>query len=346
MNDPVAPLRRAFLLRTMAFSAALLLGCMGVIRLVQMGRDGLVLGIFLAAGILILTVRILSDIWEKSSVELLAKVREPMGLGIERSPVEQDLAKNIDGICGHLDRARQGLYREQEQGRRLLADVFHALGQPLTALRCSLEVGLRIPRQQEEYRQRLEDALEQAERMARLCAQFRRLADAMDRPPRPVACRIDESLSRAQEEISALAEVKGIQLCVVPPPAVMVAGDRERVSEAVFCILEFSIDGAPAGSELRVHWETTREGLVLSVESNVSGGSATEAFVRDHDFSALDANTPGSMFGLRIAEQIMTQLGGRLDRELSADRQIVCAAFPVVRMLDCREAASGVETPA
>jgi len=343
VSGGVESLRRAFLFRTFAFCAALLLGCTGVFRLAQHGRDGLVLGIFLAAAIFMVAVRMFSDIWAKSSVELLGFVRIPLGLGDERTSADRNVAQNVEEICGHLGHVTQGLYREHEQRRRLLAQVFHALGQPITALRCSLEVGLRMPRKAEEYRQRLEDGLEQAERMARLCSQFRRLAEAIDGDDQGKTCRIDESVSMAQEEITALAEMKGIQLSVVPPPAVMIPGDRERVSEAVFYMLEFSVDGAPPGSEVLVRSEIAGEGVVLSVKSKVSAAGTPVMFPSEMQFIEPEGNTSSNMFGLRIAEHIVTRVRGTLERELLADTQTIRATLPIVRVLNGRDVAEAVE---
>ena len=311
--------------------------------MLQRGQDGMLLGIFLGLAIFIVTVRVLSDIWAKSSIELLAQVKMPLGLEPEATSAARNVANDVDEICGHLWHVSQGLYREQEQRRRLLADVFHALGQPLTALRCSLEVGLRMPRTAEQYRKRLEDALEQAERMARLCLQFRRLAEAIDHDDRGKRCRIDEAVSKAHEEISAMAEVKDIQLSVVPPRAVMIPGDRERMSEAVFYMLEFSVDGAPPGSEVLVRSEMAGEGVVVSVKSKVSAAGTPVAFPPATEFSEPEGNTSSSMFGLRIAEHIVTRVGGRLDRELLADTQTVRAMLPIVRVLNGKEVAEAVE---
>jgi signal transduction histidine kinase len=324
-------LRRRFVWRACGLGLALVLGCTGVVRMVGLGPDGVVLGIFLAAAIVILTIRVLSGIWSKSVLELLEQLRASLGV-VSQTQNEGNIKEEIGDFCGRLAFMTEGSRHEQEQRRRLVADVFHAVGQPLTALRCVLEVALRTPKSAEQYRKRLEDALGQAERMARLTVQFRRLAHAIDFDDQGKSCRFDESLESAREEIAALAEIRQIQMSIVAAPAVMVPGERQRLSEALFYILEFSVDCAPPQTEVVARSEIRREGLIFTVTSKVVNGKGVTCAADVVPLEVESAN-PDSTFGLRIAEHIVEKLGGRLDRELRAGSQVLRATIPVLQIL-------------
>jgi len=68
---------------------------------------------------------------------------------------------------------RDGL--AENRRRRAMDDLLHAFSQPLTSLCCQLEVVLSRPRTNEEYRDCLARALEQAQIAARLTQQLREL---------------------------------------------------------------------------------------------------------------------------------------------------------------------------
>ena len=59
-----------------------------------------------------------------------------------------------------------------------LANLFHALSQPLTILRCCLDLSLQKPRSAKRYRQDLRVALQQLESATRLVVRIRELVDA------------------------------------------------------------------------------------------------------------------------------------------------------------------------
>src|ERR1700757_3363565 len=63
----------------------------------------------------------------------------------------------------------------------LLPEVLHALSQPLTALRCSLELTLLQPRDSDEYRKRLKESLSLAEEVTTLTGGIRELLDTEKR---------------------------------------------------------------------------------------------------------------------------------------------------------------------
>jgi hypothetical protein len=71
----------------------------------------------------------------------------------------------------------------EDQRCRAMNDLLHTLSQPLTSLCCQLEVVLSKPRTNQEYRDCLARALEQAETAARLTQQLRELNEGAAEHP-------------------------------------------------------------------------------------------------------------------------------------------------------------------
>ena len=81
-------------------------------------------------------------------------------------------APNPDDELGRLARTLNGmiarLERSFEEVRRFTADAAHELRTPLAILRNEAEVALRIPRESEQYRDCLENMLEEIDHLSRL----------------------------------------------------------------------------------------------------------------------------------------------------------------------------------
>lgn len=329
MKPRLERLRGRFLLLACAPMSGLLVSCGAVLWLVWVGPQGVLLSIFLAAAIVLLLMRALSAIWSATSLDLLEEVGRPLRVG-EAIAAGRDLESAFEELQAHYELAAKQARKAQEHRRRLLAEIFHALAQPLTTLRCRLELGLRTPRSPEEYRTCLADSLDQAERTVRLILQFRNLAEIIDCGHAGETCRFDESLKIASEEIGALAEVRQIQIYVQPAPAVVVSGNGQCVSQMLFHLLQFSLDSAPAESELLARTERSRGALIFTVESKLE--AATKAPDSELQARAEESGNQNPMrtLGLTVAEHILESLGGSLERDLLGDCQVLRATLPVV----------------
>ena len=74
---------------------------------------------------------------------------------------------------------REGDRLAEDPRCRAIDDLLHALSQPLTSLCCQLEIVLSKPRTNDEYRDCLARALEQAGTAARLTQQLRELNEGV-----------------------------------------------------------------------------------------------------------------------------------------------------------------------
>jgi signal transduction histidine kinase len=128
---------------------------------------------------------------------------------------------------------------ESEARQQFVSDVFHTLSQPLTALRCSLELALMQDSDAQGYRTALEDALGHAERVTR-CAEFLRLLAEADDPG--TACEIDlrECVAAAVEEFAPVFETSGAMLAMRTNGRATIVADPSKVQRALFLALDFA----------------------------------------------------------------------------------------------------------
>jgi signal transduction histidine kinase len=88
----------------------------------------------------------------------------------------------------------------------LLPELLHALSQPLTALRCSLEVTLLQPRNSEEYRKRLRESLDLTEEITTLAAGIRELLEVEQPSSREQRVVFDKVLQTTVRELLPVAD--------------------------------------------------------------------------------------------------------------------------------------------
>jgi signal transduction histidine kinase len=146
--------------------------------------------------------------------------------------------------------------------RRVLAQLLHALNQPLTGLQCSMEVTLASPRPSERYVQCLREGLDLTERMRSLVEAIREVTDLDGENQHTETVDVKNVLRDAVDGLAPVAESKGVDLvlnCVVPE-VLSVRAERGRIARAVFRLVESGVSLAERGSVLRV--ETGAEGWV------------------------------------------------------------------------------------
>ncbi len=128
---------------------------------------------------------------------------------------DDELHRLADAFDEMLDRLQQAFDRE----RQFTADAAHELRTPLTVLQGELEVALRRPRNEEEYRRVLHILQEAVDRLSRLVADLLTLARAeagvetLHR--RPIA--LEPLLRRVAESIQPHADAQRVELAVRVP---------------------------------------------------------------------------------------------------------------------------------
>jgi hypothetical protein len=140
------------------------------------------------------------------------------------------------------------------QERTPLAQLLHALNQPLTGLQCSMEVALGATRSAEQYRQGLREGLELTARMRELVEAIREVVDGQEDAGAEAGETVDLNsvLQEASLDLKPVAESRGVGVNLVCDSPLMVGAERRRLFALAFRLIEAALGLAAAGSELRV----------------------------------------------------------------------------------------------
>jgi signal transduction histidine kinase len=163
------------------------------------------------------------------------------------------------------DWARDRTTRE----RSPLAQLLHALNQPLTGLQCSLELAVAGPRPTEYYTRTLRESLELTARMRILVEAIRELTDAQQcRLEKPELICLDSLLHDTIDDLRPVADTKNIRLCLAAPAPLTVRIDRKHLESIVFRLLESALSLAQEGTALQIITTTAQEHACLLVSWN------------------------------------------------------------------------------
>lgn len=182
---------------------------------------------------------------------------------------------------------------------RVAPELCHALNQPLTVLRCCLDLALQKNRTGKEYREYLRQAVAEVERLVGLSAWLRELIEAGDAGHRRVLL-LDACLREIMESLRPLAEENRINLGFESEGALWVFMEPQRFERALFLVLEHAVQCA-VDSGVLVHADA-RDGWVrLTLRTGVQPGSPSCA--------ARSVISTGTI-GVAVAQRMFTAAGG------------------------------------
>ena len=238
--------------------------------------------------------------------------RDPApGLQVPRTRDEiAALATTMNELLGRL----QGALARQ---RALVADASHELRTPFAVLRGELELAARPGRSREELAAAVEQAGEEAARLARITEQLLFLARSdEDRiQPRLERTAIGPLLARSAEHADSRARAAGVSVVVDVPAGLVAEVDPDRIREAVDNLVDNALRFAPAGTAVVVAARADDPGLVVEVRDEGPGFPAEflprafERFARPDTGRA--RSDGGAGLGLAIVSAIAQAHGGR-----------------------------------
>jgi heavy metal sensor kinase len=229
------------------------------------------------------------------------------------------LAKTLNDMLDRLDAAFR-------QTRQFSADASHELQTPLTILKGEMEVALRSERRPQEYRQVLESALEEIDRINHLVEGLLLLsrADAgvlrLDLQP----VDIKELTAEVCGQMRGIAAAKDIAVDVNPMTPVFVSADSAHLRRVLFNLLDNAIKYTPAGGRVTFSVESDGKWASLMITDTGIGLPSEETdqifdrFHRVTDTRSADAGGVG--LGLSIARSIVEAHGGRIEVQSVPDR--------------------------
>jgi hypothetical protein len=209
---------------------------------------------------------------------------------------------------------------EQES---LLPELLHALNQPLTSLRCSLEVTLLQPRDSEEYRRRLRESLKLTEDITVLASGIRELIEVEQPIAQPRSVSFDKVLQSCLRELLPLADSESIGMSLLCAPSLTALGDEQQFSTAVIYLLSFLLSRSSKGEELNIQAKRDGEQIALGFELNKSGAQDSDA--------KTSAKPAGARAYLRllVARRIFEVSGGTVQVELGGRQVSIGIRLPL-----------------
>lgn len=191
----------------------------------------------------------------------------------------------------------------------LIADVFHGMSQPLTALECGLEISLRQDKHAGQFRARMQAALGSAQILHQRMVELRMLLDAEDPGDTTVPVGIDGLLMQLKDDFGPVADAARIVMSMRCKPT-LVRGNAARLRNGFFHLFEFLVGSSPPHHAINVFM------------TRISNGSFNVRFsVRPKTGrSDLQPTQPVNMGDLtiRIARRTFQAAGGELAIKLNA----------------------------
>ena len=150
----------------------------------------------------------------------------------------------------------------------MLGELLHSLSQPLTSLRCSLELSLELSIEEvaEQQQESISVALQQTERVIGMIQLMREYLDAEQPGPEAYPVALAPAMRSVIEELSSIAEVRGVQLRLVGTCTAAVAVPESRLRLALQYLIAPMIEAQPAGGEVMLLLGESPAGAVLRVE--------------------------------------------------------------------------------
>ena len=143
----------------------------------------------------------------------------------------------------------------------MLGELLHSLSQPLTSLRCSLE--LSIDEVAEQQQESVSVALQQTEKVIGMIQLMREFLDAEQ--PGPETCRVAVApvLRSVIGELSSIAAVRHIQLRLAGSCTATLPVPKARLQLALQYLIWALIDAQPAGGKVMLLMGEGPAGTVL-----------------------------------------------------------------------------------
>jgi heavy metal sensor kinase len=238
----------------------------------------------------------------------------------ERLPVARTvdelerLSLSLNHMIGRLENAFLN-------SKRFVADASHELRTPLTVVRAELESMASNRSLAPEFRETIGSVLEEVERLARIVEQLFALSrlDAGESRAEWVQFDLADLAATTAEQMSLLAEDRGITVSCDAAQTVLVDGDRSRIKQVVVNLLDNAIKYTPEKGRIQLRVAAVDGHATLEVsDSGIGIPMDAQPHVFERFFRVDKARTrdpEGAGLGLSIVKSICTTHGATVEVE-------------------------------
>jgi len=158
------------------------------------------------------------------------------------------------------------------RGPDVLGELLHSLSQPLTGLRCSLELSLQLPldlsieQVAEQQQASVAAALQQTEKVIGMIQLMREYLDAEHPGPEICPVALEPAMRSVIEELSSIAAVRGIQLRLAGTCTASLPVAESRLRLALQYLIATMIEAQAVGGKVTLLLGEGPAGTVLRVE--------------------------------------------------------------------------------
>lgn len=251
--------------------------------------------------------------------EIIAAAREMGATNLDaRFPVRRDdelgrLAETFNGLFQRLQDAFESM-------RQFTADASHELRTPLTAIRTKAETTLVRKRKNGEYRECIEDMLEETEQLERMINTLLQLArgDAELVQLKPETFDLTEMTSRWTGHYRPLAEERKQKLITYFPARLPIRADYTLVERIVINLLDNAVEYAPYGTDIVLTISTANGKILFRICNETTAlntGDADKMFDRFYRSGNSSGTNRHSGLGLPIAQWAVRMHRGTISTE-------------------------------
>lgn len=230
------------------------------------------------------------------------------------------LSASLNAMLSRMERLNEGL-------RQVSDNIAHDLKTPLTRLRNRAEAALAGSATMEEYREAMEEVIDESDQLIRTFNALLMIARVEAGSSVAEMHRIDlgEIAADTAELYEPLAEEAGIPLASDIHRPLMVTGNRELIGQALANLLDNAIKYSSGLPDAAIRIVVTRRAdgaPIVEIADNGAGvppekrADVVKRFVRLHDDSR---SKPGTGLGLSLVEAIMELHGGVLELDSAFD---------------------------
>jgi hypothetical protein len=202
------------------------------------------------------------------------------------------------------------------QNQEVLGELLHSLSQPLTSLRCSLELSMDEAAEQQQATVTV--ALQQTEKVIGLIQLMRDYLDAEQPGSEASVVALTPVVRSVVEDLSSIAALRGIKLLLAGSCTAGVPVPEPRLRLALQYLLSSVIQVAQADSEIRLVLDEGSSASILRVECENGARPRDEGARSPHSKRDSVSGTLGKV-RLAIACRVLETAGALLAME-SDDR--------------------------